>query len=52
MNKPPYKKEDEEIKDIELPEATAEDIQDELEQLPAWKEFVNDGMESITYGDY
>ncbi len=49
MNKPNYKQEDELE---ELPETTDNDVQDELEKLPAWRDYINEGAESLTFGDY
>ena len=49
MNKP---REDEE-KDVEgTLEVNENDIQDELDKLDAYKDYQNDGFESLTYGDY
>lgn len=53
MNKPTYKKEDEEVEALEgLIEPGDSTVQDALDNLDGWKSHQNDGAESLTYGDY
>ena len=50
MDKPPYKKENDELEGLLEPEELT--VQEELEKLDAYKNLVNEGMESLTFGDY
>jgi hypothetical protein len=52
MENPPFKREDEfeDVEETTTPEREA--VLEELEDLPAWKEFQNEGMENLTFGDY